>query len=365
MSDFHEPTKKVSEDLSCKNCGAGLSYTPGTTHVECAYCGTKVGINAATGIVETDLEEYLARVWEDDETITVTVVSCKTCGGSATLAPNVVSDACPFCASPLVVAGGTTSSIHKPQYVLPFSFGAPLAQERFRAWLKGLWFAPSDLKKYAGIQGKLSGIYLPYWTFDCTTYSVYSGERGDYYYTSEVYTHYVNGKTELRTRQVRHTRWSSAQGRVRGTFDDLLIEGSRSLPKNKLRMLEPWDTKKLVPYDDQYLAGFRAEVNVVNIKNAYAEAKGRMQPRIEAMVHNDIGGSEQRIHSLDTRYLDPSFKHVLLPVWISAYRYKNKVYQFIINARTGEVQGERPYSVLKIALLVLGIIAVILFLASR
>jgi hypothetical protein len=51
-------------------------------------------------------------------------------------------------------------------------------------------------------------------------------------------------------------------------------------------------------------------------------------------------------------------------VWISAYRYQNKAYQFIINARTGEVQGERPYSILKIVFFILGIIAFILFLAA-
>jgi len=46
-----------------------------------------------------------------------------------------------------------------------------------------------------------------------------------------------------------------------------------------------------------------------------------------------------------------------LPIWISAYRYKEKVYRFLVNARTGEVQGERPWSWAKIALLVAAIIA--------
>jgi LSD1 subclass zinc finger protein len=364
MSDFQEPTRKVSDALACENCGATLNYQPGTTNVACAYCGTQVKINTTAGVVETDLEEYLAKVWEDDETLTVAVVSCRSCGGRSTLPANVASDTCPFCASNLVVRDGTTSSIHRPQYVLPFSFGPNLAQERFRIWLKKLWFAPGDLKKYADIDGKLNGMYLPYWTFDCTTDTSYSGMRGEYYYTTETYTHHENGRSETRTRQVRHTQWWPAEGRVRGKFDDLLIEGSLSLPKHKLRKLEPWDTKNVVPYNDQYLAGFRTEVNVVNIKSAYSEAKGRMQPRVEAMVENDIGGDEQQISSMDTRYLDPSFKHVLMPVWISAYRYQNKAYQFIINARTGEVQGERPYSVLKIVFFILGIIAFILFLAA-
>ena len=39
-----------------------------------------------------------------------------------------------------------------------------------------------------------------------------------------------------------------------------------------------------------------------------------------------------------------------VPVWLSAYRYREKVYRFLVNARTGEVQGERPWSWIKITL---------------
>ena len=38
----------------------------------------------------------------------------------------------------------------------------------------------------------------------------------------------------------------------------------------------------------------------------------------------------------------------------------NKPYRFLINGRTGEVQGERPWSWAKILLLVLGIAAAII-----
>ena len=46
-------------------------------------------------------------------------------------------------------------------------------------------------------------------------------------------------------------------------------------------------------------------------------------------------------------------------MYISAYRYQSKVYQVIVNARTGEVQGERPYSVWKITFAILGGLALI------
>jgi hypothetical protein len=84
-----------------------------------------------------------------------------------------------------------------------------------------------------------------------------------------------------------------------------------------------------------------------------------MEDRIRSSVRSDIGGDTQQITTLSTEYNDITFKHILLPLWISAYRYNNKVYRFTINARTGEVQGERPYSAIKIALLVIAIIGII------
>ena len=53
------------------------------------------------------------------------------------------------------------------------------------------------------------------------------------------------------------------------------------------------------------------------------------------------------------------FKHILLPIWISAYIYKVKVYRFMINGQTGEVDGESPVSIIKVMLLILVILAVV------
>jgi hypothetical protein len=88
-----------------------------------------------------------------------------------------------------------------------------------------------------------------------------------------------------------------------------------------------------------------------------------MRPEIEHDVRRDIGGDEQSIGSMNTEYFNAMFRHLLLPVWIGAYRFQNEVYQVAVNACTGEVQGERPYSAVKIAMLVLFIIALIALVA--
>jgi len=50
---------------------------------------------------------------------------------------------------------------------------------------------------------------------------------------------------------------------------------------------------------------------------------------------------------------DVTFKHILLPVWLAAYKYRGKTYRFVVNGRTGAVKGERPWSWVKITIAVL------------
>ena len=84
-----------------------------------------------------------------------------------------------------------------------------------------------------------------------------------------------------------------------------------------------------------------------------------MAAAINQSVMRDIGGDHQRVSTINTTYNHITFKHILLPIWISAYRYNDKVYRILINGRTGAVKGERPYSWVKITLLVLAIAAAV------
>lgn len=205
-------------------------------------------------------------------------------------------------------------------------------------WLGSLWFAPNGLQDYARKGRKMQGVYVPYWTFDADTKSAYSGERGTVYY--ETQTVMRNGKAERV--QVAKIRWRRVQGRVARFFDDVLVLASTSLPKTYTDNLEPWDLPALVPYSPQYLAGFRAEGYAVDLEQGYEEARQKMARQIERDVRFDIGGDQQRIHALDTDISDVTFKHILLPVWLAAYKYRGKTYRFVVNGRTGRVQGERP-----------------------
>ncbi|MBZ5498308.1 MAG: hypothetical protein LAP85_18050 [Acidobacteriia bacterium] len=356
-----------NKQFPCKQCGAKLDYAPGTVVLKCPYCGSETQIpHSEEQIEELDFREYLKKLADEHETQEAHRVKCGKCGAETTMPPEVAAGTCPFCGTDLIITTHT-SRVLKPKALLPFKISQTQGFEDFRRWIKGLWFAPNDLKQYAQTENKLAGIYVPYWTYDSDTTSFYRGARGDDYWETETYTAYENGRAVTRTRQVRRTRWCPASGTVWNRFDDILVVASNSLPRKYADRLQPWDLSNLVPYADEYLSGFRAESYQVDLPAGFDIAREIMDGGIRESIRHDIGGDHQRIDSVKTSYDKITFKHILLPVWLSAYRYRDRVYRILINARTGELQGERPYSSWKIAAAVAGviiIIAVIAILAS-
>jgi hypothetical protein len=363
MENFDEKTAEIKNETKCKDCGAILKFAPGTTSLKCDYCGVQNEIlSAAEPVVieELDFEKYIAGESGDAETQEINTVKCTSCGASTTLKPNVSSDNCPFCDTPLVITSGSSTKIIKPKYLLPFKIDAKKAKDSFREWISGLWFAPGDLKRYADSTDKINGMYLPYWTYDSGTNSDYVGERGVWYFETVSYeTTNDDGETVTETREERRTMWYPVAGTVDNTFENILVLASPSLPDKYTRALEPWDLEHLAGFDEKFLSGFRTESYQVGVKDGFETAKSVMSGPINASVLANIGGDEQRVISVSTSYYNTTFKHILLPIWLSAYRYSDKVYHFMVNGRTGEVQGERPYSAGKIAMAVIGVLAVI------
>lgn len=359
-------TAQLNSSLKCAGCGAILHFKPGTENLQCDYCGHETHLDKTpddeSDQPPLDYDEYLEYTQSNRSLADVKMASCSGCGSTTALDALSVSDQCPFCGSPLVLDSQKKAQFVKPHFVLPFALTKDEAINFFALWLKSSWWTPNDLaKKATQNSASLVGMYLPYWLYDTVAETDYSGERGDYYYTTETYTVEVDGRTETRTRQVRHTAWSYASGHVSTPFQDILIPASKSLPTETLNALEPWLFEKSAAFDERYLAGFRSETYVIDPKMGFDLASQRTLAGIKSDIYNDIGGDEQRINNEDIDYTDKKVKQILLPVWVSSYKYKDEIYQFTVNATTGEVIGKRPKSATKIVLLVLFILAVIAF----
>ena len=345
----------------CTGCGAKLSFSPGTKELRCEYCATANPIpEDGENVEELDFDTYLQALEGKMEVEEVEEVRCEKCGAEQSMAGHLFAGHCTFCGAAIVSKGYASRRI-KPKSLVPFQVTRDRAAEAFRRWVRGLWLAPGDLKRYAQKDAGLAGVYLPYWTYDCRTASDYAGERGDDYWTTETYTTQDSqGKSVTQTRQVKHTRWTPAAGHVERFHDDVLVMASKSLPPRITGSVMRFDLKGLVPYQPQFVSGFQAEAYQVTLREGFPIAKQSIDEAVRALIRRDIGGDQQRIHSVSTRYSGVKFKHVLLPVWISAYRYRDKAYRFLINGQTGEVSGESPKSWWKIAAIALGVLVLLI-----
>lgn len=358
------PQQTQNHRFPCASCGSDLRFAPGTDSLACDHCGNTEPVAAPRGgLRELDLRAATEHSLPLSETEELRIVRCDSCGAEVEFDTEIHARQCPFCASPLVTDTGIARYI-KPQAQLPFLLTEEEAGAAMKRWLGRLWFAPSNLRRAARAKRGMTGIYVPYWTYDAETRTSYTGQRGTVYYETRRVPVVVDGRRRMTTQQVARIRWSPASGRVARTFDDILVLGSRSLPKAFTDALAPWDLSALSAYEPKYLAGFRAEGYGVPVEEGYREAREIMNGIIALDVHRDIGGDRQRIDRLDTEVGALTFKHVLLPVWLAAYRYRDRTFRFVVNGRTGSVRGERPWSAVKIALAVLAALLLALALAA-
>ncbi|AZY94768.1 MULTISPECIES: zinc ribbon domain-containing protein [Paracoccus] len=361
----------------CGQCGASLTFRPGQQELVCDWCGHRQTIGPgparAPGRKADDSSADPALQWSEgpratgpalreiplaegldlsqgaaDIVQTVRTLSCPNCGAQVDLDADHHASACPFCATPVVTDTGPTRRI-KPQGVMPFTLTEAQARAAMKAWLGSLWFAPSGLTAYARKDRRLSGIYSPFWTFDADTTSRYRGQRGDAYYVMVQSTQTVNGRTQTVSRQERRIRWTPVSGQVARQFNDVLIPASTALPPRFSEAMKPWDLSAVAEYDPRFLSGFEAEGYTVPLADGHGAARQQMAQVIHQDACRSIGGAEQRVDHVDSRFVNETFKHVLLPIWAAAYRYNGASYRFVVNGQTGKVMGERPYSAWKIA----------------
>jgi hypothetical protein len=339
----------------CPVCGAALAYGAGQSALVCGSCGNRLEIqhDAGDAVDEHAYSHWLADPHRYDvESIGGQVLTCQGCGASSETKD--LAGSCQFCGGHLV-AVTVPAGVIPPEGVLPFVVDNTRARSEFTQWVRSRWFAPSALKK-VGDTESIRGTYLPHWTFDAQTTTEYVGERGD---------HYTEKQGD---QEVRKTRWWPAAGTVQNVFDDLLVPASTTLPRNRVDALGPWDLSLVRPYRPEYLVGHSAVRYDTDPDVGMREAQQQMERVIRDDVENDIGGDEQRIHHLDTHYANVMFKLVLLPIWIATFMYAGRQWQVMVNANTGEVVGDRPYSVPKIvaaSILALIVLAITVWVFGR
>lgn len=354
---------EATRTRACSNCAAELVFSARTGSTTCEYCGFVEEIVASgEEFRELELRPYLEDMEGQSLEREVRMLHCGNCGANLQIDANLQSLHCVYCSEPLVLEDSSIEQWIVPGAVLPFSVTDSQAQQKFKQWVKGLWFAPNKLKKAGLSPDRIQGVYLPYWTFDADLQAVYSGQRGDNYTTTERVQYQENGQTKTRTKNVIRTRWTAVSGQVSGKVDDTLVDAAKQ--RQVPQAVATWNLDDLKTFDSQYLSGFTTENYSISLREGHIESHAKARSIATRWASSKIGGDQQRVDSIQLSFTNETFKHILLPMYVSSFRYQDKPYQFFVNGQTGAVDAQRPYSKWKIAGAVVLVLAAIVLYAS-
>lgn len=350
----------MSRQFECQSCGAYLEFDPKTQQLKCDYCDSVEIIEVEHKAIEE--HDFFSAPYAYGWDAVTTTLKCDSCG--ATISADVkIAGNCPFCNSPYVKELPANPQIIRPETLVPFKIEENTAKQLFHDWIGKGFFRPSNLRKQSNLQ-LIKGIYTPFWTYDCSTYSTWTAQSGYYYYETETYSTYENGKRITKTRQVRKVRWVPSSGNRGGFYNDELIVASKGLDYHLVFKIYPFHLQNLLPYKPDYLSGWYAEEYAIDVRQGWEIAKDNVKVEERARCASDVPGDTHRFLRVNTTFDKIKYKHILLPIYVSSYHYKDKTYHFLINGQTGEVQGYAPISWLKVgavAAVVVGIVSALLY----
>ena len=351
--------KKQNYAFPCPTCGNRLTYSPADGALRCEYCKGIVPIasqqiEAPEYIYDPAAEISNAPQWEAEGE---NVHTCPACGAETVTDADDMTLTCPFCGSHYVTELSAHSPCLRPETMVPHKIPRERAGTLFDAWVKRRYFAPRAFRR-GSHKTEMQGVYLPYFTFDSDLSTSFSGQGGRRRVV--VYTVRVNGKTQTRTRTV--IDWYPVSGTQASYFDDAPVCAGGHADPELLRKLGPFSLKNLNVYDPAYLAGFFAERYTLGLSDGFAAVRPQIERRMEEGIRSSLGYDTYRFMNYHHTHRSVRFKHILLPVWLSTYRYGGKVYSFMVNGESGKIAGRAPISVIKVALTVLASFAALVLL---
>jgi DNA-directed RNA polymerase subunit RPC12/RpoP len=351
----------------CASCGGQLNFDIASQKLRCPNCGNYYDVSAPNTPVRSrelrgamqQLKE-LQRRQEGPNVTGMREVKCQNCGGETEFAGSLTATKCPYCATPIQRDDVHNAPARLPvDGVLPFRVDEKQARQLIEKWVTKRWFAPNDFKKYREV-GAFSSLYTAYFTYDANTATQYEGERG---IDREVRVGTDNDGNAIYETQ---TSWYRVSGLVSNEFADLpvLANDSESLKRQRIKELEPWPLEQARSYSGEFVAGHLCRTYDKDAEQALPEAKQEMEKAIDRTVRSDIGGDRQRVHGQRTAWNYLGFKHLLLPIWLLTVVYMNRPFQVYINGLTGEVQGDRPWSKIKLAVAIICAVLLVILIIS-
>ncbi len=340
VNDYGEVEARLSKTniIKCDSCGSNMIYEPKRGVIYCEHCGASRKIETVR-TNERDFDYRPTNKVEDGRQS----FRCANCGAVTVFARGEIATTCPFCGA------ANTQHIDEmpgitPTAIIPFAISKDDSKQFYLKWIKKRIFAPRVLKKTFTVD-KMSGVYIPCWTFDTNTVSRYEGRLG------ETYT--VTVGTGKNSHTVTKVRWFRVSGIYERFFDDLTIEDSSYISQKSFDKISPFNTNNANVFDASFMAGFKAERYRTGIDECFKKAQEVIQNTVRKAILNRYHADKVDYLNVNTQYNDKKYKYVVVPTWICSYQYKAKPFNFFVNGQTGKTYGTYPKSPIKVGFAVL------------
>jgi DNA-directed RNA polymerase subunit RPC12/RpoP len=328
----------------CPQCGATTRFDVAEGGVACENCGYVAAKNSSqVGKSAAELEFTLEtlQLAQQGWGTTRKLLHCDSCGADLSIPENSITVTCPFCASNKVNVRISPSDNFRPRFLIPFKIQPNETHQRAMDWMGKGWFHPKELTSNA-LLDRFTGVYLSFWTFSADILAAWKAEVG--YERQESY--YDPATKSRRTRTVIDWRWRDGQVSIH--YPDLLIEGNQHISHKILERLYPFNLNDLVVYNPDFLAGWQALTYDISLTDAWERGKATMREKSKDSCYSDINSAHVRNFTMKADFADESWRYILLPIYITAYKFEEKVYQVMLNGQSGMVAGQKPVAWWKI-----------------
>jgi DNA-directed RNA polymerase subunit RPC12/RpoP len=343
-------------EFKCPKCGGELRFDPELVDLKCEHCGYVEVVEEVSAVGREQVLDFSLAVkqghrWAEAERR----FTCGQCHATTVLAVGQTSAECPFCGVAALVAAPEERELLPLQGLIPMGFELEEAVRHFRHWLGRGLFDPDDLKHLAlrtpfpapsgpGVSRTgLHPAYVPFWTFSATLIAHWRAQVSEGY-----------GKQQ---------RWAWRTGERTFFYTDRLVAGLKALPAKLVQRIQDYDLSKLIIYKPEYLAQWPAALYDVSLADASLVSREMMVEDAKRQLETQAVVNKQVIHLTvnSSDFTGQTYKLVLLPMWIGAYRYKDQIYRVLINGQTGEVAGDKPRDSVKVALVaIIGLVVLIM-----
>ena len=305
--------------LKCSVCQALLDEED----LFCANCGTEAPERTEKRSTQTLIATHNFQ--------------CQGCGASMSYDASARTLRCPFCGSERLEKQADEKML-RPERVVPFAISQQDALSRLRQWLGTGFWRPGDLAR-AAVVTHLTQVFVPYWVFSARAFTYWTadssqtpfGARGD---------------------------WVPLAGENRGNYGGLLVGASSVLTPAETHAICPFDLAAAVPPDQVDLENVVYEQFRVQRKYARPLAHAGLESEERVSCSKYVPGRCRNL-KVNLRVEELTGEPILLPVWIMAYQYRDKLFRFLVNGQTGQCTGIAPTSYKKIAAVVAAVVLAI------